>query len=798
MRTFGGLSRDRFICVLLCFLLFAWLGSPSAGAKPYFNPEKTYRSISTDLYEVLMQKNGQVDIRSVLGPMFFDNASPMVVVEGQKKMKTLRVDARYQARTEVRDPLGEGQGVVFARDDFKWSIRAYPTKPFLTVQLSVTNKSRKPIRIAKLIPWTIGENRSGSVYFGPQAEQTRLLDNGHLFGFLSDFAGVSQGRCLSQWNLAAYNAVSNQIFVAGFLTNRRAYTQILLERSKKASAQEFDHFRAECIYDPPVELKPEETLDSELLYLAVAEDNRFTALDRYGKAIAVINGVRDERPFMPHGWDSCSTRYHREINEQVVLKELDFVDRNLKRFGWTHFAVGGGWERGLADWEPDPVKFPRGMKWLVDEIHLRGMTAGLWLDPFTIPRASALATAHPDWVAESRAMGRTLLGEDRCILDATRPAAREYVKALAAKVGQQWGFDALMDADSAYRLLLAERYSAPDTTRIEALRQGLQALRDGFGEDKFIMTTAPQVVNAAYAEGIRVGRDCQPLWRGKDLRQPWGAVDALTNAIRRYYFTPHYYIPDADCAYFGHASGRERWGLNEQPPLTWEQSLAWLSGQALLGGAVKIGEPFSELNEQEVAVLRKLLPSPQRPARPIDLFQEDAPRIWHLPFRSPAGDWHIVGVFNWDEATVRTITVPFAALGLKPGAFYTVYDFWHERYYGTAKDSVEVQPPQGGVCLLGLRPYEDHPMFLASDRHYTQGAMDHSAIEWDAQTRRLSGVFDATQDADYSLRILVPQSYAVKQVSVPNAAVETTVEGKVLKVSFHSIDGGKTDWSVQF
>jgi len=79
------------------------------------------------------------------------------------------------------------------------------------------------------------------------------------------------------------------------------------------------------------------------------------------------------------------------------------------------------------------------------------------------------------------------------------------------------------------------------------------------------------------------------------------------------------------------------------------------------------------------------------------------------------------------------------------------------------KDSSKWQPPQGGVCLLGLRLSDDHPMFLATDRHYTQGAMDHTKIAWDAASRQLSGVFDATPDTDYTLRILVPPPYTFQQ-----------------------------------
>lgn len=160
-----GLFLIGTACIYLFVFVFVRLDA--AEAAPLFHPDKTYRSVSTDLYEVTMQKNGFVDVSSVLGPQFFNNAIPRVELAGETKTKDLQVDPRFQERTEVNDPLGEGQGVTFVRNNFKWSIRTYPSKPFLTVQLSVTNDGKKAMRIAKLVPWCVGELRSGSVYFGP-------------------------------------------------------------------------------------------------------------------------------------------------------------------------------------------------------------------------------------------------------------------------------------------------------------------------------------------------------------------------------------------------------------------------------------------------------------------------------------------------------------------------------------------------------------------------------------------------------------------------------------------------------
>lgn len=765
---------------------------------PKLRPGKEYRTVSTDQLEIIVQRNGELDIRSVLGPTLINNATPLVEFAGEKKIRKLRVDPRFESRIEVNDRLGKGQGLSFSRKNFDWYVRSYPAKPFITVQLTYINHTRKPVRVAKLIPWSVGETNRGSVYVGAGAAQTQILENGRLFSTFNDYAEVVRGKSLSQWNLMAYNAASGQMAVAGFLTNRRAYTQIRMERTEKASDSEFNFLRAECVYDPPVTVNPGETLESELFYLALAEDDPFFAMNRFGKAMAVVNGIRDERPFVPSGWDSWSTGYHTDISEAALMKELDIVDKNLKRYGWTHFAIDAGWEKGLGEWEPNLEKFPHGMKWIADEIHARGMTAGIWIDPFTVMKDSPLAKEHPDWFVEPNALGSMVVGSKKLILDITALGARDYIRKLGKKIGQEWGFDALMEADFVYYILLADRFKDSSATKIDAMHLAMKTLREGFGEDKFIMTMTPQPVNALHAQGIRIGRDCQPIWRCENIQQPWGAVETLTSAIRRYYMTPHLYIPDADCAFFGHPSSYKRWNVKDKPPLAWDQSVAWLTGQALLGGTVKIGEPFSELNDDELNVLKKLMPSPQRPATPVDLFRDDSPRIWYLPFDTPAGEWHIVGVFNWDENAVRTVSVAFTSLGLKEDAFYTVYDFWKGQYYGTAKGLLTVQPPQGGVCLLGLRPYEDHPMLIASNRHYTQGAMDHSKLEWNPATMQLRGTFDAVADTQYTLSILVPAPFDFKNAAISSCPVIPARQGNVLTLSFQTKASGPMEWVTQF
>ncbi len=760
--------------------------------------DKMFRTINTDIYEIGVKKNGETDVTLISREPVFINVNPMIWFDGEPEPVLLDVSGKMTARDGVNNRLGQGHGLMFQKGNCDWTLQAYPTKPYLSAQVAFVNSGKKSVKVKMLIPWAAGGRTPGGVTLGKSTDQSVILENGRTFLSNSDIPAKVTGNSLSLWNAAVYNAFTQRSLIAGFVTNARACTQIRLERSEKADGAFFDLFRAECVYDPPIEVQPRERLESEVLYLSVGETSPLEGLERYGATFAAFNNLKRRAAFLPHGWDSWNTKYKTDINEEKMLAALDFVDKNLKRYGWKHFAIDAGWELGKGNWEPDTAKFPHGMKWFADQIHVREMTAGIWIDPFTVDANSPLAKAHPDWLRTPNAEGRQNLSENDRILDVTVSGAYEYVRDLFSKIGNDWGYDALQECDFVYQLLYAESYSNPNLTRIDVLHKGMQAVREGFGPNKFVTSFTPLPVTGLYCNAMRIGDDCAPIWRKAPDKWPWGCVEAMRNAARRYYFAPYAWATDPDCAYFGHADTAARWEVSDKPALTWEQTVTWLTAAALTGGVVKIGDWFPDLSQKEVALLQRLLPTLPRPARPVDLFERDTPCIWSLPIKCDIGQWNIVGVFNWDETSSRKTPISFAELGLDATAYYTVYDFWQDAFHGLAQGRLNVDTAPGSCHLLGLRRYEDHPMFLATDRHFSQGATDFKTLTWNAQTLQLAGTFDGIADTDYNLRVLVPESYNMKSVTVSTGTPATQQEGKVLKIAFRCATQGPVTWTVQF
>ena len=86
--------------------------------------------------------------------------------------------------------------------------------------------------------------------------------------------------------------------------------------------------------------------------------------------------------------------YYQNINEEIINRDLEALD---SRF--DVFQIDDGYETFVGDWlDVDPVKFPNGLKPIIDKIHSKGFKAGLWLAPFAAETKSKIFNEHPDWI----------------------------------------------------------------------------------------------------------------------------------------------------------------------------------------------------------------------------------------------------------------------------------------------------------------------------------------------------------------------------------------------------------------
>lgn len=233
-------------------------------------------------------------------------------------------------------------------------------------------------------------------------------------------------------------------------------------------------------------------------------------------------------------------------------------------------------------------------------------------------------------------------------------------------------------------------------------------------------------------------------------------------------------------------------GLND------EQFITEVTRAALLRRPLRTATPYSGLSPFRQAVLGRVPLATTQPAQPVDLLGERPPEAWYLPLKSSSGVWTITGLFNWSAAPGHVIQMPLERLGLNQGVRYTVYDYWAGQYLGLIKDTLKVEVPADGVRLLGLRYAEQHPMLVASNRDYTQGARDQGEITWDHTSQTLSGTMEGMPDFLHLLTFYVPEPYVLKSVEVSEEVLTQDSDGPSLKIGFKPSLRGEIRWSLSF
>jgi hypothetical protein len=125
-------------------------------------------------------------------------------------------------------------------------------------------------------------------------------------------------------------------------------------------------------------------------------------------------------------------------------------------------------------------------------------------------------------------------------------------------------------------------------------------------------------------------------------------------------------------------------------------------------------------------------------------------------------------------------------LGLSVEADYYVYDFWNDSFAGRVHgaDALSQTLRPGEARVLSLHRVVDHPQFLSTNRHISQGEVDMTTYPtWDAADARLSGASNVVGGEAYRIVIALnghkfkaahangAEASIVGQATNPNLAV---------------------------
>ena len=340
--------------------------------------------------------------------------------------------------------------------------------------------------------------------------------------------------------------------IAGFLDGRRHLSSVVASRRGVVALALLDG----------ISLAPGEEWALDPLWLA--EGDPGPLYSEYLDHWAVVADARASGP-SPLGWGSWY-HYFWKVAPADVRANLAVAGRH----GFELFQLDDGYQRAVGDWlDPNPRFAPRHVPELAAEISGAGMQPGIWTAPFLASPKSKLARDHPEWLAgrkpmsgasgthstrSCRAMWNPRAWKGWALtLDTTHPGLLDHLRhTFAALVADGWTYHKI---DFCYAAAVrATRAGDGRVTRAQALRAGLDAVRDGIGDASVLVGCGMPLGQAVGVVDImRVSADTAPSWRPGPVRLPGypdlapSAIAALQASVLRAPMHRRLWVNDPDC-----------------------------------------------------------------------------------------------------------------------------------------------------------------------------------------------------------------------------------------------------------
>lgn len=452
------------------------------------------------------------------------------------------------------------------------------------------------------------------------------------------------------------NKATGESLLVGFVTTGRCYNRLHVEFAEEG-LKTFDAF----VLGDGREVDPGEEVVSEEFVVLRGKDG-YSLLERYAELWGESMHAR-KWSHVPTGW--CSWYYYFEkITEADVKENLEYLKQHADEFPVEYFQIDDGYQRSPGDWTLPSERFPNGIEYAIRMIAEYGFKPGLWCAPFMVCTDSNLYKEHPEYLLKD-ADGNILhpvkfREKEAAFLDCTRSDVQRHLTDLFRQV-RSWGCAYVKLDFMMYESCIAGAvYSDRKATRCEAFRRGMQAIRDGIGEDAFmlggtvILGPCVGIINCS-----RYGSDISPYWGDVHNSGKEAPVVPFVcrNLILRRYMHWRLWVNDPDV----HIARKDNNEMTEQEVELWTDALY------MAGGSLLLADRLSTLDPERAKLSRFLMQDPDalQDVRPEDFFENEIPRVWTGVRKSDGKS--VIAFFNFDDEE-REIVVDVNALHVPAAA----------------------------------------------------------------------------------------------------------------------------------
>ncbi len=397
-------------------------------------------------------------------------------------------------------------------------------------------------------------------------------------------------------------------------------------------------------------LAPSTSMTSEPLMFSTGPDYH-AILEDYGEAIRKLHRSRmTSEPVM--GWWSW-TAYYSGITQANTSTNAEWLAQHLEPLGFDYFHLDLGYAYARGEYAtPNAAQFPGGLAPLAHEVCSLGLRMGFWTAPFEVSDRSWVYEHHKDWLVHNTegepieiGVGDEAGREVLFVLDATNPAAQQFLRDTYRTLARDWGAR-YIKLDFMDNTAIEAVYFRPHTTALEAQRMGLQVIRDAVGNDVLLDKDGSPMLNpVGIVDEGRLSQDTGHTF----LR----SKEAAPGIAARYYMNGNFFTSDPDAFTVSKQMIEER---DITAPLTVSEAEASIALAALAGGMFEIGDDLPTLGSdpERLALVKNpgLLQMIRlgRAAIPLDLMtyrpEDEQPSIFLLREDRRQS---MLAVFNWSD-----------------------------------------------------------------------------------------------------------------------------------------------------
>lgn len=407
------------------------------------------------------------------------------------------------------------------------------------------------------------------------------------------------------------------------------------------------------------------------------------------------------------GWNSWDY-YRWTVTEEAVLRNAEFIaadpvlGRHVKRL-----IIDDGWQYAYGEWEANPL-FPNGMHRMAKRLSRMGFEPGIWMAPAVVEPHARIAQMDGDMLAKGRSgmpcLAFTCMGRQCFLLDPTVAKSRQWVHALIARHADM-GFR-YFKIDFLKALDNAPCFADATVPRGMLVRKLLEPIRDALHQRGTLMGCNHDFhAGMDLVDEVRTSSDIHARW--SSIRQNAGSIAA------RWWAQGQWWINDPDFALARGPETSDDPDLQRMRPchvfvtpeatsvphggmvlatMSLQEARTLLGLVLMSGGAINLSDDLTKLNEDGLALLRRVVSAPRGAAGvPLDLFAAELPSRWVQRL----GDGWRVLLVNWTDAP-RDCSLDLRAAGISVARGR---DFWTQARI-EARGGVLTQPLEPHACLL--------------------------------------------------------------------------------------------------